>query len=163
LEIIQPKEYTLNAGCGVDRGYIRFYDPEHPLSNKNGLTCLHRHVASTSLGRWLKTDEDVHHVNGDRSDNCPENLIVLSHAEHARLHKPNTRPVISCESCGEGTTNKKYCSPLCSSFASRKVKNRPYKDVLEQDLSKMSWCAVGRKYGVSDNAVRKWARSYSLI
>jgi transposase-like protein len=24
----------------------------------------------------------------------------------------------------------------------------------------MSYCAVGRKYGVSDNAVRKWIRMY---
>jgi transposase-like protein len=24
----------------------------------------------------------------------------------------------------------------------------------------MGFCAVGRKYGVSDNAVRKWLRSY---
>jgi transposase-like protein len=29
-----------------------------------------------------------------------------------------------------------------------------------QDIESMSVVAVGRKYGVSDNAVRKWMRCY---
>ena len=32
-----------------------------------------------------------------------------------------------------------------------------------EDIKIFSWCAIGRKYGVSDNAVRKWARSYDII
>jgi transposase-like protein len=28
------------------------------------------------------------------------------------------------------------------------------------DLGELSWVAVGAKYGVSDNAVRKWMRRY---
>jgi transposase-like protein len=28
------------------------------------------------------------------------------------------------------------------------------------ELEATSYCAVGRKYGVSDNAVRKWVRFY---
>jgi transposase-like protein len=35
----------------------------------------------------------------------------------------------------------------------------PYEQLLA-DLREMSWVAVGRKYGVSDNAVRKWMRRY---
>jgi uncharacterized protein YjcR len=41
----------------------------------------------------------------------------------------------------------------------RKV-DRPTYEQLKADLSSMSFVAVGRKYGVSDNAVRKWLRSY---
>jgi transposase-like protein len=37
---------------------------------------------------------------------------------------------------------------------------RPTYEQLKEDLSHMSWVAVGRKYGVSDNAVRKWMRWY---
>lgn len=37
---------------------------------------------------------------------------------------------------------------------------RPSYDQLLEDLRSMSYCAVGRKYGVSDNAVRKWLRWY---
>ena len=37
---------------------------------------------------------------------------------------------------------------------------RPSHDQLMEDLSTMIYCAVGRKYGVSDNAIRKWIRWY---
>jgi len=37
---------------------------------------------------------------------------------------------------------------------------RPTYEQLKEDLAHMSWLAVGRKYGVSDNAVRKWIRWY---
>ena len=37
---------------------------------------------------------------------------------------------------------------------------RPSKEELDIMLSSMSYCAVGRKYGVSDNAIRKWIKSY---
>jgi transposase-like protein len=37
---------------------------------------------------------------------------------------------------------------------------RPTFEELREDLSHMSWLAVSREYGVSDNAVRKWIRWY---
>ena len=37
---------------------------------------------------------------------------------------------------------------------------RPAYDDLVADIADLGWEAVGRKYGVSGNAVRKWVRSY---
>lgn len=41
----------------------------------------------------------------------------------------------------------------------RKVDRPPYEQLLEE-IEATSYRAVGRKYGVSDNAVRKWVRFY---
>lgn len=49
----------------------------------------HREVAAKSLGRTLRDDEIVHHRDGDRSNNNPSNLAVMSQAEHAALHAPD--------------------------------------------------------------------------
>ncbi len=47
----------------------------------------HRLVMEQILGRKLGRRELVHHVNGDRLDNRPENLVVVSPAEHTLIHK----------------------------------------------------------------------------
>ena len=48
---------------------------------------LHRRVAEALIGRPLRLGEIVHHVDGNKLNNTPENLIVLaSRAEHARIH-----------------------------------------------------------------------------
>jgi len=45
----------------------------------------HRYVMEQQLGRKLRRDEHVHHLNGDGLDNRPENLVLLSAGDHAKL------------------------------------------------------------------------------
>lgn len=54
---------------------------------------------------------------------------------------------------------QKYCSPKCFNKSRRKVKNRPSKEQLSLEIKETNYCTVGRKYGVSDNCIRKWLKS----
>jgi len=47
----------------------------------------HRAVAAATLGRPIRSDEVVHHVNGEKMDNRPENLEVVSRKAHSRAHR----------------------------------------------------------------------------
>lgn len=81
------QHYRWNDRLISSQGYVLVRVPkDHPLHVGNGYAYEHRMVASTILGRMLASDDIVHHVNGDRADNRPENLQVLQRGEHNHLH-----------------------------------------------------------------------------
>lgn len=44
----------------------------------------------------------------------------------------------------------------------KRTVERPSALQLAQEIVNSSFCAVGRKYGVTDNTIRKWCRAYSM-
>lgn len=56
-------EFKIDKGIG----YMYCYNPTHPLANKSGKVYEHRYVMSNHLGRWITTDEVVHHKDDDRT------------------------------------------------------------------------------------------------
>ncbi len=67
-------------------GYVMIHDLTHPNANKDGHVFEHRSVVERHIGRLLKSDELVHHINGIRDDNRIENLQLLTR-NHAPGHE----------------------------------------------------------------------------
>jgi hypothetical protein len=66
-------------------GYIKVrIEKGHHLADSNGYAYEHRVVVEAVLGRRLRPNEVIHHVNHDTTDNRPENLQVLLKGEHSQ-------------------------------------------------------------------------------
>lgn len=157
---------------GLKCGYYQFRDHEHPLCYADGSVYLHRHIASINLGRWLTTDEHVHHLDENRLNNDDSNLILLTNSEHSKLHNPmseyssdgRTLETYMCSTCGiefhplRASKTKLYCSPECSHKAA--IKNKELtKEVLDELIPITSWVALGGMFGYTDNGIKKRAKA----
>lgn len=82
-------------GCAMSRasvrnptkskGYVHIYTPAHPRANFQGYVPEHVLIAEQKLNRPLTKKEEVHHINGIKLDNRPENLHV--YASRSAHHK----------------------------------------------------------------------------
>lgn len=80
-------------------GYSEVYEPKHPLASSKGRVLEHRFIMCEKLNKILKSNENVHHINGDTLDNRVENLVVVSRSEHMSIHN-RQRVMKTCSKTG---------------------------------------------------------------
>ena len=76
-------------GLGVynDRGYIRILKKDHPGADSYGYILEHRLVVENLIGRYLRPEEVVHHIDENKSNNHPNNLWLFDNkSDHMRFH-----------------------------------------------------------------------------
>lgn len=144
----------------VTLGYYYFMDKKHPLGDKKGRVWYHRHVASVSRGKWLEPHEVVHHLDGDKSNNSPSNLTIVSRAHHGHLHHKRI-PTKRCPMCHEPfspiNSRQVYCSREC---IPGQIKITP------EEISQLVWEApiyqIAERLNVSDAAIHKFCKRHSI-
>lgn len=116
----------------------------------------------------------IDHINGCHNDNRLENLRIVcpncsatfntnggknrgkKYLDKAKEIREKNKNYCACgiEICKDS----KKCKS-CEEVRQRKVQRPPYLQLVKE-IEKTNYCAVGRKYGVSDNAIRKWVKNY---
>lgn len=165
----------------IVNGYVVVFAPEHPKAMKgetwDGYVYEHILIAEEMIDRPLREGEVVHHLDSNRSNNSPDNLLTLSGPMHTKLHTwldkhtiiPNEKQTerinkgcIRCLICSKPiSAGFIYCSPRCSTISQRKDAI-PDKETLSKEVLETSLIKLGKKYNVSDNTVRRWCKDYSI-
>ncbi|HLB41244.1 MAG TPA: HNH endonuclease [Gammaproteobacteria bacterium] len=87
---IGNREKSLNwKGGKIEHscGYYLIKVDNHPFSNKAGYIPEHRLIAEKTIGRYINPKkEHVHHIDENKKNNDPNNLLVLTFVEHRRIH-----------------------------------------------------------------------------
>lgn len=118
------------------------------------------------------------HVNGVADDNRLENLRIICPNCAATLdtHCGRNKEMVderACARCGisfrPNYSSQRYCSQECGLRRKRepgvprphlrRVVRPPYGQLV-REISAFGYLGTGRRYGVSDNAIRKWLRMY---
>jgi hypothetical protein len=117
------------------------------------------------------------HINGVADDHRLENLQMVcpncaaTLETHCGRQNRLTPLELKCPICAvrfaPRSRHQQFCSQDCAyrrqrgvpQIDRRRVRRPPYAQ-LQREIHALGWSAVGRRYGVSDNAVRKWVRQY---
>lgn len=170
-----PLAEVLVEGSTYNRGHLKRRLFDEGLKQR---ACEECGQGETWRGREMALILD--HVNGIADDNRLENLRIVCPNCAATLDthcgRANRRPPVerSCERCGQSFRVKyathRYCSQACGTRAprarrgvpcpERRKVERPPLEELVASIEREGYVATGRRYGVSDNAVRKWLRFY---
>jgi hypothetical protein len=111
----------------IDRMQINLVSPTHRTSMTYA-----RYLMCIKEGRWLETDEEVDHIDGNRHNDNIDNLQILSRAENRAKYNATRQKIIitkTCEWCGiefsrRAGNIKKTCSRSCGGKLSHITKNK---------------------------------------
>ena len=147
------------------------YAPWHDHTNAKGYFYEHILIAEEMVGHPLNNGEVVHHIDGNKQNNNPSNLMIfVSYGDHAAFHKGREiyekdglwhakKWIGKCWRCGNEFEKEyswqHYCSRECSKFRETPDVQGLINDLYENNGN---FTLVSKKYNVTCNALRKRLR-----
>lgn len=181
-KILKTRKRKRKMGRRKGKDYLHSYCPGHSRANNRGYVYTHVLVAEEKLGRLLTEEECVHHIDRDRFNNSPDNIIVFKTvADHSAFHS-GVEKVLDGDVwwCPSKCIDHKDLCPVCGqnykdddarmclecwnkqrreTFGDKKC---PEREVLKRQIRIMTFTEIAQEYGVSDNAIRKLCKFYNL-
>lgn len=91
----------------------------------------------------------------------PENACTFDQEKAQAYLLEKTPLIFMCEDCGkEISYGSQYCADCVK--AHKQTVSRPDREILKEKIRTQSFLSIGKEYGVSDNAIRKWCLSMGL-
>jgi ferredoxin len=177
-----PLEEVLVENSTYDRGHVKRRLFAEGLKPRRCELC-----GQDEIWRGRRMALILDHINGIPNDNRLENLRIVcpncaatfeTHCARKNRVAPMPRRCLHCGSrFFPNRREQRYCSRACGvrwdrsgrdghatlkgvpKPAIRRVERPPYEQLMAE-IEETSYLAVGRKHGVSDNAIRKWVRFY---
>jgi len=82
------KNNSMWSGGKIEHhGYILIKDRDHPRSDNRGYVPEHVLIIEKNIGRYLKHDEVIHHLDRNKKNNIISNLKLMKAKDHNELHK----------------------------------------------------------------------------
>jgi 5-methylcytosine-specific restriction endonuclease McrA len=168
-----PLAAVLVEGSTYHRGHLKRRLLDEGLKRPECEMC-----GQGDVWRGRRMSMVLDHINGVHDDHRLENLRILcpncnatldTHCGKHKLRKHRDRACATCRKTFRPSTGgQRYCSSSCAGrgessrraqTARRRVERPPYEQLVAE-IEALGYRAVGRKYGVSDNAIRRWRRAY---
>jgi hypothetical protein len=97
---------------------------------------------------------ELHHLDGDHNNNSLSNLRIVCPNCHWTAHDIINQERKQAKIKEKGPDKRGHAKPYL------RKQQRPEYDILLKEIEDLGYCGTARKYGVSDNAIRKWIRIY---
>lgn len=109
-------------------------------------------LSQKDIAKKFQVGEDtISEINTGKSRHCDDFIYPLRQ-NHKKYY---------CMDCGAEICHGAQRCVVCHQKSLQKVE-RPSKNQLYNEVKLLGFSAVGRKYGVTDNAIRKWCKAYGL-
>jgi hypothetical protein len=177
-------EYAGRPGAHQDTGYktaIEYINSgsvvkSHILKGKlirDGIKKKECELCGVSVWQGEELPLELHHKDGNHYNNDLDNLAILCPNCHSiqegnsganiNGYKEKAEPKYFCCDCGTVISKGATRCKSCAAKATQKNKtNKPSRAELKFLIRTVPFVQIGRMFGVSDNAVRKWCDSYGL-